>query len=193
MRWLTGTRRTVVALGVVCATLWVVVAGVVLTRDDDDPEPASDRDDALVAEVLSDEELELIHGAEPDPGCASEPTAAPGEEAQVAVESFVSKAPASTPSLSTCRPTRWTPASPSSTTTRLSSLPRRPHHRLPRVRTTTVARISGPSTCWGPTRARRNCPGPTGPVSWSRCSTRASMPPTRTWVTRSSSGARGPT
>ena len=82
MRWLTGRRR-LLALGVVGVVLWVVV-GVVVFGDGDFP-PASDRDGPLVAEVLSDEELELIHGAEPDPACASTPAAAPGDSELVAV------------------------------------------------------------------------------------------------------------
>lgn len=74
------------ALGVVCVGLWAAVGVVVLSRGDDDPQEAADRDDALVADVLSDEELELIHGAEPDPGCASEPTAVPADEDVVALD-----------------------------------------------------------------------------------------------------------
>jgi subtilisin family serine protease len=82
VHWLTGRRR-LLALGVVGVVLWVVL-GVVAFGDGGSP-PASDRDDPLVAEVLSDEELELIHGAEPDPACASAPAAAPGDSELVAV------------------------------------------------------------------------------------------------------------
>lgn len=78
-------RRLLVGLGAVCVTLWVIVAVVVLRRDGGDDNATGDEED-LVAELLSDEELELVHQAVPDPGCASEATALPDDDSLVALE-----------------------------------------------------------------------------------------------------------
>lgn len=82
MRWLTERRRLLVAVGAVCVVLVGVVAVVALGRDDD-PEPAAG--DAVAADVLGEDVLELLHQAEPAPGCVSEPEAAPDDEELVAL------------------------------------------------------------------------------------------------------------
>jgi subtilisin family serine protease len=78
-------RRLLMGLGVTCAVLWAVVAIVVVRRGDGDGSDGTDDED-LVAQLLNDQELELLDQAQPDPACASEPTAAPDDDSLVAVE-----------------------------------------------------------------------------------------------------------
>ena len=73
-------------LGVVGVVLLAVVAFVALRGDDDGGDDGPTGDEDLVARLFSDDELELIHQAAPDPACAGEPTAPPGDEALVALE-----------------------------------------------------------------------------------------------------------
>ncbi len=76
---MTVRRRLPVALGAVCLVLSGMVAVVVAVGQDDDPEPVAEDGDDIAADVLGDEALELLHQAEPDPSCASEPTAPPDD------------------------------------------------------------------------------------------------------------------